>query len=79
MPVYRLYPPVSLVRFDLDYPVIHVCFFGYSKIIKLEDDNQNLTWSDPEPDAPSVGKNVSLAQDTSLKYGGRESPGDEAV
>jgi hypothetical protein len=57
-----------------------IAFFGYSKIIKLEDDNQNLTWSDSEADAPSVGKNVSLAQDTSLKYDdGRETPGDEAV
>lgn len=50
-----------------------------SKIIKLEDDNQNLTWSDPEPDAPGIGKNVPLAQDTSLKYNSQETPGDEAM
>ena len=79
MAVYSPRAPVSLVGFDLDCPVSHVCLFLDSNIIKLEDDDRKLIWSDPEPDAPSIRKNVSLAQDTSVMHDSWETPGGDTV
>ena len=79
MAVYSPRAPVSHVRFDLDCPVSHVSLFLDSNIIKLEDNDRKLIWSDPEPDAPSIRNKKSLAQDTSLEHDSQETPGDDAV